>query len=90
MSVRSAGGAWRVVGAYSNLFYDRAVLMSFPAVRASAVRIAVRLINYGGYAGGAKPWFWSQASFITAKSAQYRYGPAVVRELTVYGAGGAS
>jgi len=88
VSVRTAGG-WRVVGAHSNLFYDRAALTSFTAVRASAVRIAVKLINYGGYAAGAKPWFWSQDSFLTAQTAQYRYGPAVVREVAVYAAAGA-
>ena len=85
VQVRTASGAWRVVGAPSNLFYDRAVLTPFRPVRTRAIRIIVERINYGGYAGGAKPWFWPKSVPPNASDPNdYSYGPAIIRELAAY------
>jgi hypothetical protein len=84
--VETAAGRWRRVAAYRNLFYDRAALSQFPALLARAVRIQVEAVNFGGYAGGAKPWFWPSSTAAAATQPNdYAYGPAIIRELMVYG-----
>jgi hypothetical protein len=88
VEVRDASGDWQVVGARSNLFYERAALMRFARVDAAAIRIVVEQVNFGGYAGGAEPWFWPQSTPSAATQPNdYSYGPAVIREVEAYTAG---
>lgn len=85
--VETAGGRWHRVASYRNLFYDRAVLSQFPPVLTHAIRIQVERVNFGGYAGGAKPWFWPPSTAAAAKQQNdYSYGPAIIRELMAYAA----
>lgn len=84
--VETPSGQWRRVASHNNLFYDRAVLSQFRPVLARAIRIQVERVNFGGYAGGAKPWFWPASTATVAKQANdYAYGPAIIREVMVYG-----
>jgi hypothetical protein len=81
-------GAWRVVAAYNNLFYARAALTKFAPVDATAIRIKVERVNFGGYAGGAEPSFWPKSTPSAATQPNdYAYGPAVIREVEAYTAG---
>jgi hypothetical protein len=85
VAVRTPTGPWRVVGSYTNLFYDRAALTKFVSVQATAVRIRVERVNFGGYAGGAEPWFWPKPTPASAAQPNdYSYGPAIIREVAVY------
>jgi hypothetical protein len=82
-------GGWRTVATYHNLFYDRAALSRFPAVTTAAIRIAVEQVNFGGYAGGAEPWFWPKSTAAAAKQPNdYSYGPAVIREVEAFAPSG--
>jgi F5/8 type C domain len=85
VEVREHSDGWRVVASYSNLFYDRAALSKFPPVTTTAVRIQVERVNFGGYAGGAKPSFWPKSTAAAAAQPNdYAYGPAVIREVEAY------
>jgi hypothetical protein len=85
VEVREASGPWRVVASHSNLFYDRAALSKFPPVSTTAIRIKVERVNFGGYAGGAKPSFWPKSTASAASQPNdYAYGPAVIREVEAY------
>jgi hypothetical protein len=87
VELRNRSGRWHVVAAYRNLFYDRAAITKFAPVRATAIRIVVKRVNFGGYAGGAEPWFWLQpTAFAGTQPNPYSYGPAVVREVAAYAA----
>ena len=85
IAVRDGSGPWRLVAAYRNLFFDRAVLSRFAPVTATEIRVAVDQVNFGGYAGGAEPWFWPKSTAVAAKQPNdYAYGPAIVRELEAF------
>jgi hypothetical protein len=47
------------VGSVHNQFSNHVVQVSFRPRSASAVKVKVAQINYGGYLGGAVPSFWS-------------------------------
>jgi hypothetical protein len=87
VEVRGADGTWATVDQVRNNFYTRMVLSRFAPVTASAIRIHVLHVNYGGYAGGAMPWFWPTDAASLSDQTQPWYGPAIVRELEVYGPG---
>jgi hypothetical protein len=85
IEVRGSSGGWRVVAAYWNLFFDRAVLSRFAPVTATEIRVAVEQVNFGGYDGGAEPWFWPKSTAAAAKQPNdYAYGPAVLREVEAF------
>jgi hypothetical protein len=84
----SPDGRWRRVASHHNLFYDRAVLSQFRPLLARAIRIQVERVNFGGSAGGAKPWFWPASTAAAAlKPNDYAYGPAIIREVMAYAPG---
>jgi hypothetical protein len=85
VEIQEPSGGWRVVASYRNLFYDRAALSKFPPVSTTAIRIKVERVNFGGYAGGAKPSFWPKSTASAASQPNdYAYGPAVIREVEAY------
>jgi hypothetical protein len=87
VDVRTSSGKWKTVARHSNLFFDRGAVTTFRPIRASAVRIRVLQVNFGGYAGGAQPWFWGKPTSSTASNPNdYTFGPAIIRELEVYSA----
>jgi hypothetical protein len=53
------------------------------------LRLVVRAVNFGGYAGGAMPHFWATDPASLADGTKSTYGPAIVRELEVYAVGSA-
>jgi len=87
VSLRSADGSWTQAARRDGLFFRRNTLIDFPAVSATAVRVRVLSVNIGGYAGGLTPYFWATDAASLADPTQATYGPAIVRELEVYGAG---
>jgi hypothetical protein len=85
VDVQTPSGVWRDVGSHANLFYDRAAVVHFGPRIAEAVRIVVQRVNFGGYAGGAQPWFWKPPSLSErTQPNDYLYGPAVIREVAIY------
>ena len=65
VEVESPAGKWSHVATVTGSFYQRATLVQFSPVLARAVRVAVQEANYGGYAGGGVPSFWSSSTPLT-------------------------
>ena len=65
VEVESPAGKWAQVATVTGSFYQRATLVQFSPVLARAVRVAVQEANYGGYAGGGVPSFWSSSTPLT-------------------------
>jgi len=78
---------WVIVRRVRGNFFTRTVQAYFKPVKAIAVGIRVVSVNYGGYAGGAMPWFWPTDVKSLTDDTQPWYGPAIIRELQVYGVG---
>jgi hypothetical protein len=72
IEIRAPDGGWTVVGSIRGQFVARMALVAFPQERATAIRLTVAAVNYGGLAGGAAPWFWTSG------------GQAVVMEVEAY------
>jgi len=66
-------GRWREVGSVTNLFFDRSAVIAFAPVTASAIRLVVTALDYGGTAGGLPPAYWGDdrpgADFLTMEFA---------------------
>ena len=65
VEVESPDGKWSQVATVAGSFYRRATLVQFSPVLARAVRVTVQEANYGGYAGGGVPSFWSSSTPLT-------------------------
>jgi len=67
------GDRWREVGSVTNLFFDRSAVVAFAPVTASAIRLIVTALDYGGTAGGLPPAYWGDdrpsADFLTMEFA---------------------
>ena len=87
LDVQGQDGTWAMVGAVQNQFFDRGMLLTFAARTATAIRITVTAVNYGGYSGGTAPWFWPSDSGSLANPIEVWYGPAIVYEVEAYGSG---
>jgi hypothetical protein len=66
VSVETNGGPWTPVGSVVGEFRNHTEQVSFQPVSASAVRIDVAAVDYGGYDGGAIPDFWPGNADATA------------------------
>jgi hypothetical protein len=75
VSVDRPGHGWMIVDRVKSQFRDHIEEVDIKATRATAVRITVQAINYGGYAGGGIPSFW----------AANQPGVAFVHSIAVYG-----
>jgi hypothetical protein len=62
VSVDSPTGAWRQVGTVTGQFQNHIEEVDFSPVEATAVKISVETVNFGGYYGGAIPPWWSSTS----------------------------
>ncbi len=51
-------GTWTTVAKQTDAFFERMERFGFTAVHASAIRVQVSAIDYGGQLGGLLPWFW--------------------------------
>ncbi len=87
VSVQDQAGAWTTVGAIDDQFFARRRLISFAPRLATAIRVSVRSVNYGGLAGGLKPWFWATDAASAADASSPWYGPAVVYEVEAFAGG---
>ncbi|MDQ3681360.1 MAG: hypothetical protein M3378_12630, partial [Actinomycetota bacterium] len=76
VAVQDQGGNWATVGQVRDQFFAHRQMVAFAPRVATAVRVSVSTVNYGGLAGGLKPWFWTFDA------------PAVVYELAAYEPGG--
>jgi hypothetical protein len=90
VAVQDQAGAWTTVGQVSDQFFSRQQLLSFAPRTATAVRLNVRAVDYGGLAGGMKPWFWAIDAARLADASAPWYGPAAVYDLQVFAPGGAA
>ena len=73
-------GRWTTVASVDNQYFNRMMLFTFPAVAdVSALRIAIRSVDYGSIVGGAVPYFWDPGTtsydFPTVYSLE-AYGPS--------------
>jgi hypothetical protein len=59
LSANEPGIGWTRLATESGQYRDHALQFSFPPVAASALRIDVAEVNFGGYYGGGIPPFWS-------------------------------
>jgi hypothetical protein len=62
VSVESPAGAWQNVGTVTGQFQNHIEEVDFSPVKATAVKITVEVVNFGGYYGGDVPPWWSSAS----------------------------
>jgi hypothetical protein len=74
------GGRWTTVASVDDQFFDRMKLFTFASAGdVSAIRLAVRSIDYGSIAGGEVPYFWNLQKtpydFPTVYSVE-AYGPS--------------
>jgi hypothetical protein len=88
VQVRAATGEWATVARVRDQFLQRRHLSLFPATTATDVRLTNISVNYGGYAGGARPAFWPRDRQSLEDASSAWYGPALVYELSAYGPGG--
>ena len=77
-------GTWVTVGQVRDQFFTRQRLVTFPTRTATAIRVSVASVNFGGLAGGAKPWFWPTDSASLGDPASPWHGPAVIYEVEAY------
>ncbi|MDQ3679835.1 MAG: FG-GAP-like repeat-containing protein [Actinomycetota bacterium] len=89
VELQTREGTWVNVAQVRDQFHARRQLVTFPAREAVAIRLIVGAIDYGGLAGGLKPWFWPTDASSLVDAALPWYGPAVVEELEAYEATGA-
>jgi len=61
VEVAGADGEFHEVARLDNAYFERAQLVSFPSVAATAIRISDVRVNYSGYGNGLRPSFWSDA-----------------------------
>ena len=89
VQVRSGPDApWATVASAPVQFYDRSLLVSFPATTASDLRIVVQSLNWSGYGLGGKPWFWpAEGTPAASDPNSVWYGPAIIDELRVFAPG---
>jgi len=62
VSAESPTGAWRQVGTVTGQFQNHIEEVDFSPVEATAVKITVETVNFGGYYGGAIPPWWPSTS----------------------------
>ncbi len=72
-------GVWTTVAGETDQYFDRSMVLTFPAVTATAVRLLPQSENFGGDAGGLMPWYWVPGST----------GAGAVYSLEIYGPGAA-
>jgi len=66
LSADEPGSGWVTVGTETNEFRNHEQLFSFAPLVATALRINVTEVNFGGYYGGGIPPWWSQGQTSTA------------------------
>jgi hypothetical protein len=66
LSVNKPGTGWVTVATVTNEFRDHEELLSFAPVVATAIRINVTEVNFGGYYGGGIPPWWAQGQTASA------------------------
>jgi len=74
LSVNEPGTGWTTVAGEVGQYRDHEVLFAFPPVVATAVKISVTEVDFGGYYGGGIPPWWSPT----------QDGSAFVHALQVY------
>ncbi len=62
LSVEGVSGAWSTVADVVGQFRTHQLLVAFSPVQATAVRITVSEIDFGGYFGGGVPPWWSSST----------------------------
>lgn len=85
VAVRHRQGTWVTVARVRDRTVQRQRLVRFSARSATAVRVKVAAVSYGGLAAGLKPWFWPTDSTRLRDPDFPWYGPAVIYELQAYG-----
>ena len=79
VEVQARNGTWERFGVRDQ-FHTRRRLVSFPARQVMAIRLTVHDVNFGGLAGGLRPWFW-----LPDAAGSPWYGPAAVYEVEAFG-----
>jgi hypothetical protein len=90
VELQGPAGAWNTVAQVRDAFLDRRHLVAFPTRPASAIRISVIDVNYGGYAGGIKPPFWPTDAAMLSNPEGPWFGPATIYEVEAFGPGDSS
>ena len=84
VTTRDADGVWTAAGSVKDQFFQRRQLISFSPRTVTAVRLRVTNVDYGGLAGGIKPWFWIADPAAQSHAPSPWYGPSVIYELEAF------
>ena len=79
VEVQARNGTWERFSVRDQ-FHARRRLLTFPGRQATAIRLTVHDVDFGGLAGGLRPWFW-----LLDSAGSPWYGPAVVYEVEAFG-----
>jgi hypothetical protein len=84
VELKAADGSWSTVREIRNQFHWRHQLIEFPEQVAAAIRITVTDVNFGGFAGGLRGWFWPTDPGSLSDPNSSWYGPAVIYEVEAF------
>ena len=87
VEVRNGDGAWQSVAQVRGQYHYRQQLVSFAPQLVTEIRVRSLLVNFSGYAGGAKPSWWPTDAARLSNAEASWYGPAVISELAAYAPG---
>ena len=87
VEVRNGDGAWQSVAQVRGQYHYRQQLVSFAPQTVTEIRVRSLLVNFSGYAGGAKPSWWPTDAARLSNAEASWYGPAVISELAAYAPG---
>jgi hypothetical protein len=77
VQVARSDGSWETVGSVVDEFHRRRRVVSFSPRETDKIKVVVKTINYGGLAGGVKPW-WLKTTDVW---------PALIYEVEAYAPG---